>query len=106
MKKIEIYEHCFGPGVIIDGVNLHIDSNSYDGSVEEEQQKIVDKKIDQLIDKLKEIKCSLDQCDLYAIAEMVATRGGYEYDEENSQEGESCNQCGNYNYSYVYVKNG
>lgn len=104
MKKIEIYEHCFGAGVVIDDISLDMEYDYYGNLLDNEANKTKNEKIDALINKLKELKHSLDQRDLYTIAEMVATRGGYEYNEELSQDGKSCDQCGNYNYSYVYQK--
>lgn len=99
MKKIEIKESCFGPDVEIDGESLFI--HEYDNRSPEIVRDLQDK----LIDELKSLKHILGMNDWYKIAEMVVTTSKkYEYDTEESDEGDSCGQCGNYNWSYIYKK--
>ena len=44
MKKIEIYEHCFGPGVLIDDISLDMEYD-YDGNLlDNEANKIKNEK--------------------------------------------------------------
>jgi hypothetical protein len=43
--------------------------------------------------------------DWTVIAEIVTQLSDeYEYNVDESDEGNSCNQCGNYNHKYVYIK--
>lgn len=99
MKKIVISESCFGPDVEIDGESLFM--HEYDNRSSEMIINLQDK----LIDELKSLKHILGMSDWYKIAEIVATTSEkYEYDTEESDEGDSCGQCGNYNWSYIYKK--
>jgi hypothetical protein len=97
MKKIEISEGCFGPDVEIDGESLFI--HEYDNRSPE----IIKGLQDKLIDELKLLKDGLGMNHWYQIAEMVATISEkYEYNVDESSEGDSCSQCGNYNWNYVF----
>lgn len=99
MKKIEISEDCFGLDVEIDGESLFI--HEYDNR----NPKMISDLQDELIDELKSLKHILDMKDWYQIAEMVTTTSEkYEYDTEESNEGDPCNQCGNYNWKHVFNK--
>jgi hypothetical protein len=99
MKKIEISEGCFGPDVMVDDESLFM--HEYDNR---KPEMITDLQ-DELIDELKSLKDKLGMNDWYQIAEMVVTTSEkYEYDTEESDEGDSCGQCGNYNWKYIYKK--
>lgn len=96
-------ENCFGPDVIIDGESLFI--HEYDNR----DPKVIEDIQDNLITKLHELKDGMGMNNWHAIAEMVTQLSDeYEYQVELSDEGTSCNECGNYNYKYVYkkIKNG
>lgn len=96
--RIDISEGCFGPNVSIDGESLF--KHEYDKRTDEE----VDILQQILLDELSKIKSSLDMSDWSQIAEILASRGVFEYD-ENSDDGSSCDQCGNYNWHHIYIKN-
>ncbi len=98
MEKIEIGEGCFGPHVLIDGESLFVDEfcNAEDELKRNELKK-------ELINKLLSQVDSLDMMDLRTIAEIVVSRGKYEYLEEDSYR-HTCDQCGNYNYNDSYLK--
>jgi len=99
MKKIEISESCFGLDVVIDDESLFI--HEYDNRNPE----MIGDLQDDLIDKLKTLKGGMGMNDWSMIAEIIVKLSGdYEYDTEESNEGDSCNQCGNYNWKYVYKK--
>ena len=38
------------------------------------------------------------------IAQILATRANFQYNDTLSNEGDSCDQCGNYNWSHSYTK--
>jgi hypothetical protein len=99
MNKIEISEGCFGLDVLIDGESLFI--HEYDNRNPE----MINDLQDDLIDKLKTLKGGMGMNDWSMIAEIIVKLSGdYEYDVENSDEGDSCDQCGNWNYKYIYNK--
>jgi|LakMenE01Jun11ns_1017448.scaffolds.fasta_scaffold9927987_10 hypothetical protein len=99
MKKIILSENCFGPDVEIDGESLFI--HEYDNR----DPKLIEHLQDKLISKLKELKNVIRMNDWTTIAEIVTELSGeYEYKIDESDEGTSCNQCGNYNHKYVYIK--
>ena len=99
MKKIEISEGCFGPDVVIDNESLFI--HEYDNRNPE----MISDLQDNLIDKLKTLKGGMGMNDWSMIAEIIVKLSGdYEYDIEESNEGDSCDQCGNYSWKYVYKK--
>jgi hypothetical protein len=99
MNKIEISEGCFGLDVLIDEESLFI--HEYDNRNPE----MINDLQDDLIDKLKTLKGGMGMNDWSMIAEIIVKLSGdYEYDVENSDEGDSCDQCGNYNWRYVYKK--
>jgi hypothetical protein len=99
MKIIEINEGCFGSDVLIDGESLFM--HEYDNRNPE----MINNLQDQLIDKLKTLKGGMGMNDWSMIAEIVVKLSGeYEYDTEESDEGDSCEQCGNYNWKYIYKK--
>jgi len=95
--KIEIIEHCFGPDVRINDESLF--KHEYDNRTDDEIFQLRKILIDELVNNLN----SLDMRELSEIAEMVVQTSGFEIDEENSSS-DDCEQCGNYNYTHVYIK--
>lgn len=99
MKEIIISENCFGPDVIVNGESLFI--HEYDNR----DPKLIEGLQDSLISKLHELKPSIGMSDWTTIAEIVVNLSGeYEYDEENSIDYSSCDQCGNWNHKKIYKK--
>ena len=99
MKKIILKENCFGPDVEIDGESLFI--HEYDNR----NPKVIEDIQDNLITKLHELKGSIGIDDWTIIAEIIVKLSDdFEYNVEESDEGNSCDQCGNYNHKYVYNK--
>jgi hypothetical protein len=99
MKEIILKENCFGPDVEIDGESLFI--HEYDNR----DPKVVETIQDELISKLQELKGNIGMDDWTIIAEIIVKLSGdFEYNVEESDEGNSCDQCGNYNHKYVYNK--
>jgi hypothetical protein len=97
MKKIILRENCFGPDVEIDGESLFI--HEYDNR----DPKLVETIQDELILKLQELKSGMGMDDWTVIAEIIVKLSGdFEYNVEESDEGNSCDQCGNWNHRYVY----
>lgn len=99
MKKIVISEGCFGPDVEIDGESLFV--HEYDNRKPE----TIDNLQIELIEKLKLIRGGLGMNHWYQIAEIVTSvTNDFEFDVDESNEGDSCGQCGNYNWKYVFNK--
>jgi hypothetical protein len=99
MNKIVLSENCFGSDVEIDGESLFI--HEYDNR----DPNVIESLQDKLISKLHELKGGMGMNDWTVIAEIVTQLSDeYEYNVDKSDEGNSCNQCGNYNHKYVYVK--
>jgi len=99
MKEIILNKNCFGPDVEIDGESLFI--HEYDNR----DPKLIEGLQDKLISKLHELKGGMGMNDWTTIAELIVQLSGeYEYQTDLSDEGTSCNQCGNYNHKYVYKK--
>jgi hypothetical protein len=99
MKEIILKENCFGPDVEIDGESLFI--HEYDNR----NPKVIEDIQDNLITKLHELKGSIGIDDWTIIAEIIVKLSDdFEYNVEESDEGNSCDQCGNYNHKYVYNK--
>jgi len=99
MKEIILKENCFGPDVEIDGESLFI--HEYDNR----NPKVIEDIQDNLITKLHELKGSIGMNDWTIIAEIIVKLSDdFEYNVEESDEGNSCDQCGNYNHKYVYNK--
>jgi hypothetical protein len=99
MKEIILKENCFGPDVEIDGESLFV--HEYDNR----DPKVVETIQDELISKLQELKGNIGMDDWTIIAEIIVKLSGdFEYNVEESDEGNSCDQCGNYNHKYVYNK--
>jgi hypothetical protein len=99
MKEIILKENCFGPDVEIDGESLFI--HEYDNR----DSKVIEDIQDNLITKLHELKGNIGMDDWTIIAEIIVKLSGdFEYNVEESDEGNSCDQCGNYNHKYVYNK--
>lgn len=97
MKEIILNENCFGPDVIVDGESLFI--HEYDNRNPKEIEQIQDN----LISKLHELKGGMGMNDWTTIVEIIVNLSDeYEYNVEESDEGTSCNQCGNWNHRYVY----
>lgn len=95
--KIEISEGCFGPDVTVDNESLF--KHEYDTRTDEEMEVIQSK----VLQELSDIKGNLDMSDWSAIANIIASRGNFEY-QENESTNTDCDQCGNYNYREVYNK--
>lgn len=106
MNELIISEGCFGPSVYIDGDSLRLEEKEYDW--DEEKVKIhnekADKAQDKLIQELILVKSKLGIDSWSQIAEIVARYGKFDFDEANSDEGSSCDQCGNYNTRSIYNK--
>ena len=99
MKKIVLSENCFGPDVEINGESLFI--HEYDNR----NLEIVSNLQDDLINKLKLLKHKLSISDWYKIAQLIINNNDeYEYDVENSKGYKNCDQCGNWNHKYIYIK--
>lgn len=99
MNEIIISEGCFGQDVTIDGESLFI--HEYDNR----DPKMIEDLQDKLLNKLTELKQGLGMNDWAEIAKWVVQLSGeYEYNTERSDDGDSCNQCGNYNWTEVYEK--
>jgi hypothetical protein len=100
MKKIVLSENCFGLDVEINGESLFI--HEYDNRNPE----IVSNLQDDLINKLKLLKDKLSISDWYEIAQLIVNNNNdeYDYDVENSKEYKHCDQCGNWNHNYIYIK--
>ena len=100
MKKIVLSENCFGLDVEINGESLFI--HEYDNRNPE----IVSNLQDDLINKLKLLKDKLSISDWYEIAQLIVNNNNdeYDYDVENSKEYNHCDQCGNWNHNYIYIK--
>jgi len=99
MKEIILKENCFGPDVEIDGESLFI--HEYDNR----DPKVIEDIQDNLITKLHELKGSIGMNDWTIIAEIIVKLSDdFEYNVEESDEENSCDQCGNYNHKYVYNK--
>ena len=99
MKELILMENCFGPDVIVDGESLFI--HEYDNR----DPKVIEDIQDNLITKLHELKGSIGMNDWTIIAEIIVKLSDdFEYNVEESDEGNSCDQCGNYNHKYVYNK--
>lgn len=99
MKELILLENCFGPDVIVDGESLFI--HEYDNR----DPKVIEDIQDNLITKLHELKGSIGMNDWTIIAEIIVKLSDdFEYNVEESDEGNSCDQCGNYNHKYVYNK--
>ena len=102
MKKIdniELSEGCYGPDIMINGESLFI--HEYDNRTEEEvrEYKIL------LIKELLEIVDIINMNDLRFIGEIITFNNNkYELIEEEASE-YICNQCGNWNYKQIFVKN-
>lgn len=91
MEKIEIGEGCFGPHVLIDGEPLFIEEIGKRNDLKRK-----------LIEKLGSLLDEMDMRDFLTIAEIVISRGRYEWIEGDSYS-DTCDQCGNYNYGETYV---
>lgn len=97
MKELILMENCFGPDVIIDGESLFI--HEYDNR----DPKLIESIQDNLISKLHELKGGMGMNDWTTIVEIIVNLSGdFEYNIEESDEGTSCDQCGNWNHRYVY----
>jgi hypothetical protein len=100
MKTIEYGEHCFGTFVEIDGEDLHL--HEYDERGEEYIKQLKLKLINELVNMVD----VLSSYELKQIAEIVTQNNSkWECDQDRSRSGESCDQCGNWNYKETYNKN-
>jgi hypothetical protein len=93
MNSIVYGEGCFGPFVRIDGESLF--SEQEDLKTKEYQKSLINELLS-MIDKL-------DMQDLQDIAKIVTRRGNWNWD-ATEEKYESCDQCGNYNWSETYTK--
>jgi hypothetical protein len=99
MKMIEVGEHCFGPFVIVDGENTHL--HEYDERGEEYIRQLKLK----IVEELKKNIDNIPMYELRSISEIVVTYSGeWSYMTEESSRSH-CEQCGNYNYTDIYIKN-
>jgi hypothetical protein len=97
--KLEISEGCFGQNVSVDGESLF--KHEYDERPDSEVEKL--QQI--LLDEISKIKSSLDMHDWSQIAEILTYRSQeFLFDEKNSTDYESCDQCGNTNWRHIYTK--
>ena len=96
--KLEIIEGCFGPDVRIDDDSLF--KHEYDQRTDED----VDNLQQKLIDEISKIKFNLDMGDWAQIAQILANRSNLFQMVEGESSEYSCDQCGNYNWRYVYIK--
>lgn len=100
MQDITIVEHCFGSDVRINGKSIEIDELNKNNP--EEAINLRKELISELLDVVDKINTS----DLKYIAEIIVTLSNkFEYSEEESNDGSSCDQCGNWNYINKYIKN-
>lgn len=97
MKKIEFGEGCFGPFAIIDDESLHL--SEYDRRDPELIRSI--KK--DIISELVTIMDDMDINDWIKIIEIIESRS-YFWELNYDDGGDVCDQCGNYNYSRILVK--
>jgi len=97
MKKIEIYEHCFGSGVEIDDRSLFL--HEYDNRTEDN---IRDLKLSLIQELIKNVD-KLSNINLMDIARVVTSLDEWGWIEEESKS-YSCDQCGNYNWNEVYKR--
>lgn len=84
--KIEYGEGCYGPFVRIDNKSVSDDTQLAKKLIQE---------LDSMVDKL-------DSRDLLVITEIITSRGNFEEVEDESNDGDNCEQCGNWNYRYVF----
>ena len=99
MKKIELSENCFGVDVLID------DESLFTHEFDNRKPNLISDLQDELINELKSLKDKINMNDWHYIAEIVATMSEeYDYDVEDSNDGTSCEQCGNYNWRHIYKK--
>lgn len=99
MQEIILIEHCFGSDVRINGKSIAIDELN-----ENNPQEVIElRKL--LVSELIEVIDKINMSDFRTIAEIITTISDkYEYSEEESNEGSSCDQCGNWNYLSKFVK--
>lgn len=99
MKKIELSENCFGVDVLID------DESLFTHEFDNRKPNLISDLQDELINELKSLKDKINMNDWHYIAEIVVTMSEkYDYDVEESNDGTSCEQCGNYNWKHTYKK--
>jgi hypothetical protein len=99
MKNFELSENCFGPDVSVNGESLF--THEYDNR----DPKMVSTLKSQVLDVLKENQERISLSDWRIILEIISTTDDrYEYDVDNSREYKSCDQCGNWNHTYIYLK--
>lgn len=100
MENITIVEHCFGSDVRIDGKSIEINELN-----EKNPEEVINLRKD-LINELFDVAEKINISDLKYIAEIIVTLSNkFEYSEEESNDGSSCDQCGNWNYINKYIKN-
>lgn len=99
MKKFVLSENCFGPDAEVNDESLF--SHEYDNR----DPKMISDLKNQVLEVLKENQEKLDISDWISILEIISEKDErYERDVNNSREYTSCDQCGNWNHTYIYLK--
>lgn len=98
IQKIEIGEHCYGQFVTVDDSSI-IKEECDDRSEEE----IKNTKLDILSELVNSID-TMDYSDWITICEIICRGNNFKLSEEGGSEGDSCEQCGNWNYRDVYAR--
>ena len=95
--KVELFEHCFGSGANVDGVDVaETDKELFDP----ESQKEARRKI------ISELTKNMDNIPAYYWTELaeMAVRDNPEFElNEEENYNEVCEQCGNWNSTTVYI---
>ena len=94
--KIERNKGCFSENVLIN--NESIFKHEYDTRTDEEISNL--KQL--ILDEISKIKDNLDMNDWSTITEILTSKGNFEYDEVNSKDYDSCDQCGDYGFNHIY----
>lgn len=97
--KLEYGQHCFGSFIRVDGVDLDREEKDI------KQLKEIDKKISLILEELFVIRQELNADDWANICQIIVnnTNNKFNYIEEESSF-DTCEQCGNWNNTEVYVK--
>lgn len=87
IHKITLHEHCFGSSFTLNEDIRFDDENSKD----------------MIIKELTNIKNELTESEWKDILEVISSKKHYKYIKGESSS-DSCDQCGNWNYTEVYKK--
>jgi hypothetical protein len=99
MKKITLSENCFGPDVEVDDESLFM--HEYDNR----NPNLIYKLQEKLINELILVQNNLSLSDWYKISEIIVENSlEFEYDTKNSKTYEKCDDCGNSNHKFIYIK--